>query len=130
MRVTWISTVRPAHVVTRPRSRSSFGEPPRPTQGRPATRPPWRMSWGLTVARHPPPVLAPLRRSASARLVGVASPRVAERAMPCDIELRIGRGSAPGEYRVQVVHAEASGEPESTLALDVEGLLARRDELE
>ena len=50
--------------------------------------------------------------------------------MTCDIELRIGRGSAPGEYRVQVVHAEAGGEPESTLALDVEGLLARRDELE
>lgn len=50
--------------------------------------------------------------------------------MTCDIELRVGRGSAPGEYRVEVVHAAAGGERESTLALDVEGLLARRDELE
>jgi tetratricopeptide (TPR) repeat protein len=50
--------------------------------------------------------------------------------MTCDIELKIGRGSSPGEYRVQVVHAAAGGEPEASLALDVERLLARHDELE
>jgi CHAT domain len=47
-----------------------------------------------------------------------------------DIELEIGAGSGVGNYVVRVVRAAAGGEPVSTLELDVEGVLNRRDLLE
>ncbi|GAA3028281.1 hypothetical protein GCM10020000_00970 [Streptomyces olivoverticillatus] len=50
-------------------------------------------------------------------------------AMATDLELEIS-GTRPGEYEVRVVRAAAGGEPEATLRLDVDELLARRPELE
>lgn len=49
--------------------------------------------------------------------------------MATDLELEIS-GTRPGEYEVRVVRAAAGGEPEATLRLDVDELLARRPELE
>jgi hypothetical protein len=47
-----------------------------------------------------------------------------------DIELEIGAGSSAGNYVVRVIRAAAGGEPVSTLNLDVEEILSRRDLLE
>jgi tetratricopeptide (TPR) repeat protein len=47
-----------------------------------------------------------------------------------DIELEIGAGSPAGNYTVRVIRAAAGGEPVSTLKLDVEEMLRRRDLLE
>jgi parallel beta-helix repeat protein len=47
-----------------------------------------------------------------------------------DIELEIGAGAVADTYVVRVVRAAAGGEPESTLQLDVDELLSRRDLME
>jgi tetratricopeptide (TPR) repeat protein len=47
-----------------------------------------------------------------------------------DIELELSAGSAQGDYLVRVIRAAAGGEPSGTLQLDVNDLLARRDQLE
>lgn len=47
-----------------------------------------------------------------------------------DIELEISAGSSAGNYIVRVIRAEVGGEPVSTLNLDVEEVLNKRDLLE
>jgi tetratricopeptide (TPR) repeat protein len=46
------------------------------------------------------------------------------------IELEIGAGSGPGDYRVRVLQAAAGGEPVGSLRIDVDDLLSRRSQLE
>ncbi|ABK05468.1 hypothetical protein Arth_4093 [Arthrobacter sp. FB24] len=50
--------------------------------------------------------------------------------MDGDIELELASGSEPGEYTVRVVQAPAGGNASGLLRLDVDGILARRAELE
>ena len=50
--------------------------------------------------------------------------------MSNDIELEIGAGSGADNYVVRVIRAVSGGEPESTLLLDVEEVLSRRDLME
>lgn len=50
--------------------------------------------------------------------------------MNSDIELEICAGSEVGNYSVRVIHSPAGGEPVSTLRLDVQELLSRREVLE
>jgi hypothetical protein len=47
-----------------------------------------------------------------------------------EIELEVGAAGVPGEYVVRVIHAVGGGEPQGSLCLDVDGLLARRGGLE
>ena len=49
--------------------------------------------------------------------------------MSSKIELEIGSGATPGEFSVRVISAPTGGEPATTMRLDVDGLLAGRDEL-
>jgi hypothetical protein len=50
--------------------------------------------------------------------------------MDGDIELELASGSEPGEYTVRVVQAPAGGNASGLFRLDVDGILARRAELE
>ncbi|MFF1383749.1 CHAT domain-containing protein [Arthrobacter sp. NPDC058288] len=50
--------------------------------------------------------------------------------MDGDIELELASGSEPGEYTVRVVQAPAGGSASGLFRLDVDGILARRAELE
>ena len=49
--------------------------------------------------------------------------------MSSKIELEIGSGATPGEFSVRVISAPTGGEPATTMRLDVDGLLAGRDDL-
>ena len=47
-----------------------------------------------------------------------------------EIEIELGPGPRPGEYGAKVLRAASGGEPESTFALDVDGLVNRSRTLE
>jgi hypothetical protein len=47
-----------------------------------------------------------------------------------EIELEVGAAGVPGEYVVRVIHAAGGGEPQGSLCLDVDGMLAHRGGLE
>jgi CheY-like chemotaxis protein len=49
--------------------------------------------------------------------------------MTSKIELEIGSGATPGEFSVRVITAPSGGEPAAAMHLDVDRLLAGRDEL-